>query len=623
MNLHFNKITIHNFLSFGDAEVILADRGYTLISGINNNPRDSAKSNGSGKSTIFSALSFVLTGETIQGLSSNLSNMFSPGDMYVSLDFNCNSDNYVVTRYRYENGKADLTISINGEDKSGKGIRESEAILAQYLPDLTSELIGEVIIVGQGMPHKFSNNSPAGRKELLEKLSHSDFMLEDIKTRLENRTSEVKLNKDNLEKTKIELDTRKSVYTRSLSEVNNKLVNYEVTPDFDGEIKKLDDEINSREAKNKEAQDIILTLNEDLLKLNSDLFNMKDLLNKELQDEQTVFNSINLDLTAKLAENRATTKSLETEITRLSSIKDICPTCGQKLPHVHKPDISSQVSEKERLLEEYSKLSENSKQLSENHNDKVERINNKYKDALTEIQTTIKDKESEVTANNTIINTNNSIIKTLNINLNSWIKDKENFEHVKRELLNEQKNLENQISGIDNDLLYNIKETAEITEHLNVLSKISTLIKRDFRGILLSNIIKYLDMKCKEYSKEIFGTEDLDFLLEGNNINITYCKKALEALSGGEQQKVDLILQFAIRDMMQQYTGFRSNILVLDEILDNLDSVGCDQVLNFITNRLSDIESIFIISHHADTLNICNDSEITVIKNNQGISSIL
>ena len=86
---------------------------------------------------------------------------------------------------------------------------------------------------------------------------------------------------------------------------------------------------------------------------------------------------------------------------------------------------------------------------------------------------------------------------------------------------------------------------------------------------------------------------------------------------------VDLILQFAIRSMMQEYTGFTSNILVLDEILDNLDSVGCDSILNFITNKLSDIESIFIISHHADSLNIGNDSTITVVKNNKGVSYIV
>ena len=203
------------------------------------------------------------------------------------------------------------------------------------------------------------------------------------------------------------------------------------------------------------------------------------------------------------------------------------------------------------------------------------------------------------------------------------LNDRDTFDKQKTECIDSLKDLKNSLTLLSNDIVYIIKEEEEVLKHQEVINKMSTLIKRDFRGILLSNIIKYIDGKCKMYSKDIFGTEDLDFKLEGNNIDITYLNKPLESLSGGEQQKVDLILQFAIRSMMQEYTGFTSNILVLDEILDNLDSVGCDSILNFITNKLSDIESIFIISHHADSLNIGNDSTITVVKNNKGVSYIV
>ena len=174
MKLKFKKLIIDNFLSFGHAEIDLADRGYTLIEGINQNPKDGAKSNGSGKSTIFSALCYALTGETIQGLSSNLNNIFTNGNMSVTLIFSADKDNYEITRSRDNKNKADLKIKVNNVDKSGKGVRESQEILNNLLPELTSDLIGEVIIIGQGMPHKFSNNTPSGRKDLLEKLSHSD-----------------------------------------------------------------------------------------------------------------------------------------------------------------------------------------------------------------------------------------------------------------------------------------------------------------------------------------------------------------------------------------------------------------------------------------------------------------
>ena len=93
MKIVFNKIVINNFLSFGHAEIDLRDRGYTLIEGVNNNPLDGARSNGSGKSSIFNALCYALTGETIQGLTTNLNNIITNDDMSAELDFNVDTDN--------------------------------------------------------------------------------------------------------------------------------------------------------------------------------------------------------------------------------------------------------------------------------------------------------------------------------------------------------------------------------------------------------------------------------------------------------------------------------------------------------------------------------------------------
>ena len=67
MIINFNSIKLHNFLSFGDAEITLKDAGFVLVSGVNNNSSDLARSNGSGKSSIWEGISWALTGETIRG----------------------------------------------------------------------------------------------------------------------------------------------------------------------------------------------------------------------------------------------------------------------------------------------------------------------------------------------------------------------------------------------------------------------------------------------------------------------------------------------------------------------------------------------------------------------------
>ena len=158
--------------------------------------------------------------------------------------------------------------------------------------------------------------------------------------------------------------------------------------------------------------------------------------------------------------------------------------------------------------------------------------------------------------------------------------------------------------------------------HVETIKKIETLIKRDFRGYLLTNIIAFLDQKSKEYSELVFGTRELSVFLNGNALEITYCNKYFDNLSGGEKQRVDLILQFVIRDMLSKYLNFSSNIIVLDEVTDYLDKVSCDQIIKLITNKLSDVESVFIISHHSDELQLPIDSQITVVKDEDGISSV-
>ena len=67
MDIKFKKLHIKNFMSIGEADIDLSDRAFTLIEGVNNNENDNARSNGSGKSSIFEALVWTLTGTTMRG----------------------------------------------------------------------------------------------------------------------------------------------------------------------------------------------------------------------------------------------------------------------------------------------------------------------------------------------------------------------------------------------------------------------------------------------------------------------------------------------------------------------------------------------------------------------------
>ena len=332
MHIKFLNLKIHNFLSFGDAEINFNKTGYTLVSGVNNNPKDAALSNGSGKSSIWSAVCWALTGETIQGLSNNVENIYLNSGCWVELSFNVDKDNYKVIRYRNDPKlKSDLKIYINGEDKSGKGIRESQNLLEQYLPDITSELIGSVIILGQGMPHKFSNNTPAKRKEILEKLSKSDFMIEDIKEKLAKRSSNLTkeintLNENRIfyESQLVMLNKNLDYFTKEIEKIINNPIDYNSITD---EINKLEE---AAEKEKINADSIREKLNE----LHKELITLSDFKNSRLLKAKEEYDSYISPLNTKKIQLELEMKDIQNKLDEFSNIKDICPTCGQKLPKV-------------------------------------------------------------------------------------------------------------------------------------------------------------------------------------------------------------------------------------------------------------------------------------------------
>ena len=224
MQVKFNKVIIEGFQSIGHIELDLCDRGFTIVSGVNNCKDDNAQNNGSGKTSMLNSIVFAICGETIQGVSKNLVNINTNTGLMVDLFFQADGVNYEILRTK-EHHKYGTSLKLfeNGTDVSGKGIRDTEKMISERLPDLTSELLGSVIIIGQGMPQKFTGNTPSGRKEVLEKLSKSDFMIEDIKNRLAARKSSLSQQSRDLELKLTSAESQKRVYEQQLSQFQNQL----------------------------------------------------------------------------------------------------------------------------------------------------------------------------------------------------------------------------------------------------------------------------------------------------------------------------------------------------------------------------------------------------------------
>lgn len=619
MHINLKYLKFHNFLSFEDGELGFNSSGYTLVQGVNKNIVDMAVSNGSGKSSIFEAISWCITGELIRG-SKNVKRLFADekDPCWVSLEFDIDENKYGI--YRQSN-PSKLKFNVNGEDVSGKGIRDTEKIIQEYLPYLTSSLLGSVIILGQGLPQRFSNNSPSGRKEVLETLSNSDTMILEIKDKVLERLNELSAKERELQDSKLKLETQKEMKEKEISLLTIKLEELPQRIELQNQVDDLKDII-KKDSDSIESTNVILKkLTETLCELNNQKEEKVSEKFKVVSLETHQIDTKLAELKEKQTEYQTLIKTKQQEIQKLKSIKDVCPTCGQKLPNVEKVDTSNLEQEVEDLNRKLDDVNNNFDSVNEEKNGLILEIHNQFESDIESLNTEIDTNNEKITELNDKVLKLNQQLRYNSVELTKLEASLLNYDDAVAELNDSIEKGNEFIKSKQSEILYIDNDNNELQKHLDIVQKMKTIVTRDFRGYLLTSVIDFINRKAKEYAQEVFETDKIDFVLDGNNIDIYYDGKEYSSLSGGEKQKIDLIVQFAIRDMLCVYLNFSSNILVVDELFDNLDSVGCERILNLISHKLNDIESVYIITHHAD-IPIPFDAILTVTKGEDGISRI-
>lgn len=623
MDIKFKRLHIENFMSIGEAEINLSDRAFTLIEGINNNESDNARSNGSGKSSIFEALVWVLTGTTMRG-NKDIVNYNGTDGAFVKLELIIDNNSYCIVRTKeHSKYKTNLIFEVNGVDRSGKGIRDTEKILAEYLPDLTSSLIGSVIVLGQGLPQKFSSNSPSGRKEVLEKLFKSDFMIQDLKDRISTRRGELNEELRKVQDGKLVALTKLESAIDTINLNNTKLKELQEQNSLEDEAQTLHKEILELEEHQIKLKNEIDTYTQKLYQSNENSYACQIKKAEVTSEIDKEYKSTEEYVVANITDCNVKLNTAKNELNRVKNIKDVCPTCGQKLPEVHKPDISQYENAvndaladlghwKEQLDKIKFEIETKKRSCTKELEDKIiiyDKETNECTYKIDELKSTHTKNERLLIEKRQVFDENMFLQQTRHIQVQQLLENNKTNEELQNKLNIDIKEYE--------------ESETEINNRLGIISKFNTVITRDFRGYLLNDIIGYINNKSKEYCQLVFGTDLIDFKLDGNNLLISYNGKEYEALSGGERQKVDLIVQFAVRDMLCKHTAFSSNIIVLDEIFDNLDDIGCQKILDLITTRLYDISSIFIITHHGNELSIPYDDVIRLEKDNTGVSKLL
>lgn len=572
MRIEFRHISIEGFLSIGKAEIDLVEKGLTLVSGINTNPNDNSQSNGSGKSSIFEAIFYAATGYTIRG-NKDIVNRNYPLGCKLELTIARGDDEFKIirTRNHHEQGTK-VQLLMNEEDISGKTMKDCDAVIKQYIPELAWNVISSVIVLGQGLPNKLTNYTPSGRKQLLEDLSQTSHLIEEVRARLDTRKYNQDSELKDLTSRVSQLNVETTTLERVIKDIRSRMT-YTVE-EIDADIFKYIDQLNAFIAQAEQ------------LKSDEEFF-IELLLTKNRQKGE---------ISSTYNQLYYRQKDLESKIQKLSN--NICPTCGRLLDNSEELAI-----EKSNAQIELEKISSEMKTT---------------KATMDSIETEI----SEIMQSKSGVSLERNKVDAEVINLNGKL---DTLNSTKAVIVSAEEDIKKHTSRIDeiNDELKIITpKQDELNLSLNSLGYLDRALSKEFKSYLLENVIEYLNKKLAKYAEILFSSGYIKLVSSGNNLDVVVGSKSYESLSGGERQKADLCIQFAIRDMLVNVTGFNSNILVLDEVFDNLDEVGCTNLLRLISQLFTDIDSVFIITHHSD-IPIPFDNKITVIKDLTNLSRVV
>lgn len=643
MNLQFSSIDIQNFRSIKEMKVDLSNQGIVIVKGVNEY-EDKATSNGSGKSSVFESIIFALFEETSNG-EKDVSTRGSKEGYNITLRFNVDGIPYVINRKA--KGKS-VSIYKDNIDISARTKSETNKII-QSVIGINKSIFLDSIFLSQNANTNLATLSPTARRERLEILTNTDYTISLFKEKLKELQQEyesmcvsnqLELNKltgklETIDNQKYKIQTTLNEIEEKINE-RNKLGNIE---EIQNQIDNLNNEITNLSNKIPQIDTDVQSINEELeLLRNSRLEKqtIKDTKSNEIENQRTMCNDIQKEITRLdniIHYNLISMERLNNEIEKIKN-SDTCPTCGRKYENVNEEHIMRLIEEKQLEINNLQTENDNTnKQIIDNQtnlNTEIEKgkLMKEEIDSITQeintIDIEIQNKEKEVVTlnnqktqilqniqlkNNSIANFNNMITEIKNIE----IPDKTQYESMLNDLCNEEQQIKNNETTINEDL-------NKYNTNVEVLKHSVQLVTKEFRTYLLKNSLQYLNSVLKKYSTILFSNEkDVIFISEDDTkLDIYLGDASYESLSGGERTRVDIALLLAQKSLANMIGNISCNIIILDEVLGYCDAQAESVVVNLLCSELNTIESIYMISHKE--IPIGYDKEMIIVKNKQGES---
>lgn len=626
--LKFKKVKAVNFLSIGEAELQLDNRGLVLIEGINDT-NDTFQSNGAGKSTLLSAITYALYGVTPNGLKADaLINNSAKKNMAVTLEFEKDGVPYRIERYRKHSKHKNTTKFYQGEvDLTQKSVGDTDKkILAVFGIDYLTYM--NSIMYGQGDVEIFAKTSDKGKKQILENLADieiyryaQDIAKEKVKV-ASDKVSE--LEQQSLGKEQ-EVQFIKDAYHKALSDYQStaQLIENQET-NLKNEKIALEQLENSNETQKKAIESEIAELTKSIELLERPTVDAQ--LQAQIQKVQTNLQALRAGRT-NLGVNRV---GLVQSLTKLNNETN-CYVCGAPLNAEHREKEMASLT---KQIEELDvKVSQFEQAITPYENEEAR---------LLEVQQEASRKYQEVQQNYNAINSKlNSLQNSLSaLDRNVAIQQTKitgieqglaQLKQVAVPKLDEARlaEIEKEKAGIKEQL---VEAKKDVDQYKILVNEVFS--NKGIRSAVLDLVTPFLNERANYYLNILSGA-DIEIIFSTQTTTSTgnlTDKFDLEVINGsggstyqsnseGEKKRIDLAISFAIQDLVQSKANIAVNFGLYDECFDGLDSVGCENVIKILQERQKEVSSIFVITHNSDLKPLFEN--VITIKKEQGQSFLV
>ena len=574
MFVEFKKLSFCNIMSYGasGAEIDF-QTGLNTIKAVN----------GSGKSSILDALTFVLFGKPYRDIKlSELVNTTNGKGLEVTVEFKIGTDMYMIRRGLKP---AIFEIYKNGQEMDMLSTKKLNQDEIDKLLGINLRLFKNIVAVAVTNNKPFLSLPIGDKRALIENIFNIDvlgLMCKDVKkrktvnsTEMDLKTTELRGINNSIEDNESYIENMKK-YIASFNEVKDSNIK-----GIQENIEKYSREIEKREKNLEIARTKIAELTEELGDMPDR--SVGDSLNQEIGKVRSVIDGISSTL-SKLKQSR------------------LCPVCNSPLDEGHaRKHIEEMIAQKKEMEKE-----------------KLPGLMDQYKEYGEKLKT-FQEKQS-------FIQTIRDKARTEEITKGTL-----ETERTKAEQLLEKETLKTCPASVDAyvEKLNALREQCtELNKDVEVLSEkilidtqlVKILGDDGIKSYFFKKLVKVLNKSVNEYlAKFELKNTTIEFdetMTESMMTNMV--PRTYSSYSSGERTRIDMSILLAFFDISRQISNWSCNILFIDELLDqNIDVSGIEQFVSTLYNLIQVNKKklgIYIISHKLNELKIQISSTIEIKK---------